>query len=91
MTPEGLAAMHDWNLGWRHGAATAKVSNLREINTFPIHWGPVYSTDPPKPGQVARTSGRDATPLPAPRKLESAPEADKATSPPKPDAPQVPQ
>ncbi len=42
MTPEGLAAMEDWKNGFRHGAATARASNLRELVTVPVFWGPAY-------------------------------------------------
>jgi hypothetical protein len=44
MTAEGLAAMEDWKNGFRHGAATARASNLRELVTLPVYWGPVYPT-----------------------------------------------
>lgn len=42
MTPDGLAAMEDWKNGFRHGAATGRASNLRELVTLPVYWGPVY-------------------------------------------------
>src|SRR5262249_52047092 len=48
MTPDGLAAMDEWKRGFRHGSATARASNLRDLVTLPVHWGPVYTTEPPE-------------------------------------------
>jgi len=60
MTPDGLAAMEDWKLGWRHGAATARASNLRELCTLPVFWGPSYDTvpvNPPRAPKIPKEEG----------------------------------
>jgi hypothetical protein len=70
MTPEGLAAMEEWKRGFRHGAATAKASNLRELNTLPLHWGPVYPSEPDFRLQLENKRNKT---LPPPTKVEPEP------------------
>ncbi|MFL5328017.1 MAG: hypothetical protein ACJ8C4_03825 [Gemmataceae bacterium] len=41
-TPEGLAMMEDWTIGFRHGACTAKASGLRGLGVIPVYKGPTY-------------------------------------------------
>lgn len=74
MTPDGLAAMEEWRLGFRHGSATAKASGLRELVTLPVYWGPVYVSDPRLPSTKLADALRppDLTDtLPQPTKLEA--------------------
>jgi hypothetical protein len=67
MTPEGLAAMEDWKNGFRHGAATARASNLRELVTLPVNWGPVYQTVPKNaPRQKAPNEDKKVMPAAPP-------------------------
>ncbi|MBX7105325.1 MAG: hypothetical protein K1X57_14675 [Gemmataceae bacterium] len=48
---EGLQGMEDWKNGFRHGAATARASKLRDFVTLPVFWGPKFSSDGPAPRQ----------------------------------------
>jgi hypothetical protein len=61
-TPEGYTAMEDWKNGFRHGAATARASRLRNLVTIPVNGAPSYSSDGPKP----KTS-EPPEPLPPPK------------------------
>lgn len=62
MNPQGLAAMEDWKLGWRHGAATARASNLRELCTLPLYWGPTYPSSPVNEPRQKKKEKSDAKP-----------------------------
>lgn len=87
MTPEGLAAMEDWKNGFRHGAATARASNLRELTTLPVYWGPVYPSVPKNaPREKAPASEKKEMPAPPP-----VPPAAKPVDPPMPMEPVRPQ
>jgi hypothetical protein len=62
--------MEDWTIGFRHGAATAKASGLRELVTIPVYWGPNYNPSvsnagPELPrGQLSRPPDPVTTPKP---------------------------
>ena len=60
-TPLGLAMMEDWTCGFRHGAATAMASGLRELVTFQIYKGPSYG-----PAPLEGAPSGNARPLPNP-------------------------
>lgn len=81
MTPDGLAAMEDWKNGFRHGAATGRASNLRDLVTIPVYWGPAY----PKltRNEARKKEGADDPKAAPPKKMEPA----KETAPAKPDNP----
>jgi hypothetical protein len=64
MTPDGLAAMDEWKNGFRHGAATARASNLRDLVTLPVFWGPAYPTVP-KNAHRAQEPADDKKKMPA--------------------------
>ena len=49
LTPAGYANEQDWFAGFRHGAATAKASGLRNLVTLPTHWPPKYDIVYPPP------------------------------------------
>lgn len=66
LNPDGLAAMDDWTIGFRHGAATAKASRLRELSLLPIHLGPVV----PQPIVNAPKARDKAEALPPPKKVD---------------------
>jgi hypothetical protein len=40
-SPEGHQAVEDWYAGFRHGAAAARASGLRELNVIPLSAPPV--------------------------------------------------
>lgn len=76
MTPEGLAAAEDWKNGFRHGATTARASNLRDLVTVPVYWGPVYPTIKANQQRSSRPSieyKKDRPPAPAPEPDEKKP------------------
>lgn len=45
MTPEGMAAIEDWYAGFRHGAATAMASGLRNLVVLPVQCPPKFGLD----------------------------------------------
>jgi hypothetical protein len=45
MTPEGAAAIEEWYAGFRHGAATAMASGLRNLVVIPIQCPPKFGAD----------------------------------------------
>ncbi|AWM39616.1 hypothetical protein GobsT_20380 [Gemmata obscuriglobus] len=75
-TTEGLRAIEDWYAGFRHGAAVARGSGLRELNYIPLP-GPAIPVDahgaPPSAPHAATVppaptgSGPKSEALPAPR------------------------
>jgi hypothetical protein len=42
-TPVGMQMAEDWMCGFRHGAATAKASGLRDLATLQVYKGPIYT------------------------------------------------
>lgn len=93
MTPEGHAAMEDYRIGWRHGAATSRASGLRELVTVPVYMGPVYASSPPQPAAkkdavlpppTKMGQPEDVAPAPLPNPVIPAPKAEppKAEPPP---------
>lgn len=72
-TPAGLAMMEDWTCGFRHGAATAMKSGLRELATIPIYKGPTYAYPPPESIRPPRNQ-QSAPPVPgAPQQIPMPP------------------
>ena len=71
-TPTGLAMMEDWTCGFRHGAATAKMSGLRDLAVVPIYRGPAYAYPPPESFPPPRTPSSSKT-NEAPQKLPKPP------------------
>jgi hypothetical protein len=67
MTPEGCAAVEDWFAGFRHGAATAMASGLRNLVVIPVQCPPVFGPD-------------DGGPLPAATRPSSTPAKDSGTT-----------
>jgi hypothetical protein len=45
MTPEGASAVEDWYAGFRHGAATAMASGMRNLVVIPIQCPPKFGLD----------------------------------------------
>jgi hypothetical protein len=45
MTPEGVAAIEDWYAGFKHGAATAMASGLRNLVVLPVQCPPKFGLD----------------------------------------------
>jgi len=97
MTPEGHAAMEDYRIGFRHGAATARASGLRDLVTVPVYMGPVYTNVPaqnaergpkvlPPPTKMGKPEAVEPAPLPNPEVPEPKREPEKA-DPPKADPP----
>src|SRR5262249_8215357 len=60
MTPEGCAAVEDWFAGFRHGAATAMASGLRNLVVIPVQCPPVFGPD--DGGPIPGASRPGATP-----------------------------
>src|SRR5262245_28925346 len=65
MTPEGVAAVEDWYAGFRHGAATAMASGLRNLVVIPVQCPPKFGPDD---GFQPETSNRGTTGAGAGRK-----------------------
>lgn len=68
INPEGLTAMEEWKNGFRHGAATARASRIRELVTVPVYWGPKYTSAAPAPRETPRVE-----PLPPPKSATQGP------------------
>lgn len=71
-TPEGYSAIEDWFAGFRHGAATAHASGLRQLVTLPVIIPPDPYASPPNPTDPGAdtqpvTSPPGGATLPAPR------------------------
>jgi hypothetical protein len=65
-TPEGVAAADAWYAGFRHGAAAARASGLRELNYVPLPAPPVPAAaraDGPPP-EVPPAAGRSPWEVP---------------------------
>jgi hypothetical protein len=86
-TPEGYRAIEEWFMGFRHGAATAHASGLRQLVTLPTVIPPdpyAVDTNPTDPGEADTLPG-NAPPggvtLPAPRVAPEAPALGPAPAP----------
>jgi hypothetical protein len=78
-SPEGIAATEDWYAGFRHGAAVARGSGLRELSYVPLPGSPVpVETHAPEP--LTPNPPAPGTPQPKPDVLP----------PPRPVGPQMP-
>jgi hypothetical protein len=70
MTPAGYQAMEEWFMGFRHGAATAQASGLRNLIVVPVFNPPQFNYDdgirPTSPDGHAPHGPPDET-LPSPR------------------------
>jgi hypothetical protein len=76
LTPEGRQEVEDWFAGYRHGAAVARASGLREMVVVPLALPPLHVTlgvpemPPPPDGPVeVPHEPLPPEPLPAPRTL----------------------
>jgi hypothetical protein len=77
-TPEGYRAIEDWYAGFRHGAATAHASGLRQLVTLPVIIPPDPYATPPNPTDPGAdtqpvTSPPEGATLPNPRVMPPAP------------------
>lgn len=61
-TPEGMHAIEDWYAGFRHGAATAMASGLRNLQVVPIQCPPVFSSDDGFPSAPSTRAAQPAAP-----------------------------
>lgn len=74
MTPEGVAAIEDWYAGFRHGAATAMASGLRNLVVLPVQCPPRFGLDDggslPKSQQPGAAKPKEsAPPMPPPDEI----------------------
>jgi hypothetical protein len=78
-TPEGYRAIEDWFAGFRHGAATAHASGLRQLVTLPVIIQPdpygkdANPADPGESGTLPMTAPPEGAMLPTPRVMPPAP------------------
>ena len=57
MTPEGAAAIEEWYAGFRHGAATAMASGLRNLVVIPVQCPPKFGPDDGFQSEANRPKG----------------------------------
>jgi hypothetical protein len=73
MTPEGCAAVEDWFAGFRHGAATAMQSGLRNLVVIPVQCPPVFGPDDggplPKATRPTTPASKNSTTMPPPDEI----------------------
>ncbi|HXG09750.1 MAG TPA: hypothetical protein VNK04_08170 [Gemmataceae bacterium] len=76
-TVEGHQAMEDWFAGYRHGAAAAQQSGLREVIMLPVSLpagpAPLQGSGPVHPSLGPSPTPPSEAVLPLPRKLEVPP------------------
>jgi hypothetical protein len=76
-SPEGVQAIEDWFAGFRHGAAMARESGLRQLVVVPIALPPrksdgEYTPLAVPPGQQAAPASQESLPTPRPLPPEPA-------------------
>jgi hypothetical protein len=79
-TADGVAVIEDWYAGFRHGAAVARGSGMRELNVVPLP-GPAIPAEgrpsdllePPAPPPSGGSPWEPPRVLPMPRPIPSAP------------------
>jgi hypothetical protein len=90
MTPEGVAAVEDWYAGFRHGAATAMASGLRNLVVIPVQCPPKFGPDDGFQPEVSTRprvgpGGKEQVPVMPPPE-EIIPPSTDVLPPPRPDA-----
>lgn len=75
-SPEGCQAIEEWFAGFRHGAATAMASGLRNLQLVPVQCPPVFSADdgaPPaattRPAGATAPAKESPPPMPPPDEI----------------------
>jgi hypothetical protein len=73
LTPEGKQEVEDWFAGFRHGAAVARASGLRQAVVVPLALPPIHATlgMPEMAERPAPPPEQPPEPLPLPRTLPS--------------------